>query len=61
MSVCRNEHAHSLASKSNLQREETSSASIKLPENAARDTVTSLKKLEMCSLETESDTQLVYL
>ena len=54
-------YAHSLTSKSNLKCEETSSASTELPENPARDTVTSLKKLEMYSSEIESDTHLVYL
>lgn len=54
-------HTHSSTSESILKCEETSSASIKLPENPARDTVTSLKKLEMYSFEIESDTHLVYL
>lgn len=40
---------------------QTSPASLKHPEIPARDTVTSPKKLEVYSFETESDTHVVYL
>lgn len=59
--MCCNKHTHSLTSKPTLECEETSSARIKLAENHARDTITSLKKLGMYSFETESDTHLSYL
>lgn len=57
-----NKHAHPLTSKSNHKCDhQTSSASLKLSEIPARDTVTSLKKLGVYSFEIESDTHLVYL